>query len=63
MKPTLEYIIGSEQTAAIKGRTIIENLQMNEDIMSYANANKILAARISLDQGRSIWQGGLGFPL
>ena len=63
MKPTLEYIIGSEQTAAIKGRTIIENLQRNEDIMTYANANKSLAARISLDQGRSIWQDGLGFPL
>ena len=59
MKPALEYIIGPEQTAAIKGRTIIENLQLNEDIMSYANANKSQAARIALDQekvfGRVDW--------
>ena len=50
IQPTLEYITGLEQTAAIKGRTIIENLQLNRDVMSYANANKILAAMIALDQ-------------
>ena len=59
MKPALEYIIGPEQTATIKGRTIIENLQLNEDIMSYANTNKSQAARIALDQekvfGRVDW--------
>ena len=48
--PTLEDIIGPEQTAAIKGRTIIENLQLNQDVISYANANKIQAAMIALDQ-------------
>ena len=50
IQPTLEYITGLEQTAAIKGRTIIENLQLNRDVMSYANASKILAAMIALDQ-------------
>ena len=50
IQPTLEYITGLEQTATIKGRTIIENLQLNRDVMSYANANKILAAMIALNQ-------------
>ena len=37
----------------IKGRTIIENLQLNRDPMSCANANKILGAMIALDQEKS----------
>ena len=53
IQPTLGDIIGSEQTAAIKGRTIIENLQLNRDLMSYANANKIQAAMIALDQEKA----------
>ena len=39
-----------EQTAAIKVRAIIENMQLNQDVMSYANANKIQAEMIVLDQ-------------
>ena len=50
---TLGDIIGPGQTAAIKGRTIIENLQLNRDLMSYVNANKIQAAVIALDQERA----------
>ena len=38
-----------QQTADRKGRTIIENLQLNRDVMSYANPNKIQAAMIALD--------------
>ena len=49
IRPTLEDIIGPELTAAIKGRTIIENLRLNRDVMSYANAHKIQAAVIALD--------------
>ena len=48
--PTLEDITGPEQTAAIKGRTIIENLQLSQGVISYANANKIQAPMIVLDQ-------------
>ena len=50
IQSTLEDITGPEQTAAIKLRTIIENLQLNRDKMSYANANKIQAVMIALDQ-------------
>ena len=49
IQPLLEYIIVREQTADRKGRTIIENLQLNRDVMSYANPNKIQAAMIALD--------------
>ena len=40
IQPTSKDIIGPEQTAAIKGRTNAENLQLNRDVKSYANANK-----------------------
>ena len=53
MEPILEDTIVPEQTAAIKGRTIIENLQLNWDVMSYANAQKIQAAMIALDQEKA----------
>ena len=59
IQPTLENIIDPEQTAVVKTRTIIENLQPNRDVISYANANKIQAAMIALDQekafGRVDW--------
>ena len=42
-----------KQTAAIKVKTIIENMQLNQDVMSYANANKIQAAMIALDQEKA----------
>ena len=53
IQPTLEDVIGPEQTAAIKGRTITENLQLNWDVMPYANPNKIQAAMIALDQEKT----------
>ena len=34
IQPTLEEIIGPEQTAAIKGRAIIENLQLKRDVIA-----------------------------
>ena len=59
IQPTLENIIVPEQTAVIKTRTIIENLQPNRDVISYANANKIQAAMIALDQEKHLagWTG------
>ena len=53
IQPILEDIIGPEQTAAIKVRTIIENLQLNWEVMPYANANKFQAAMIALDQEKA----------
>ena len=40
MQTSLNDIIGTEQTATIRGRTIIENLQLCRDIISYVNINK-----------------------
>ena len=58
IQPTLEDIIGPEQTAAIKARTIIEKLQLNRNTMPYTNANKSSAfpwssPMIALDQGKA----------
>ena len=61
IRPTLEDIIGPELTAAIKGRTIIENLRLNRDVMSYANAHKIQAAVIALDQEKALDRVDLNF--
>ena len=53
IQPTLEDIIGPELTTAIKGRTVIENLQLNRDVMYYENANNIQAAMIAFDQEKA----------
>ena len=53
MQSSLNDIIGTEQTAAIRGRTIIENLQLNRDIISYANLNNLEASIITLDQEKA----------
>ena len=53
MHPSLNDIIGTEQTAAIRGRAIIENLQLNRDIISYANLNNLEASIITLDQEKA----------
>ena len=50
---SLEDIISTEQTAAVKGRTIIENLQINRDIISFANTNNLEASKITLDQEKA----------
>ena len=49
----------SRTNSSYKGRTIIKNLQLNRDVMSYANANKIQAAMIALDQKKHLigWTG------
>ena len=52
-QPTLEDIISPEKTAAVKKRSIIENLQLNREVMSYAKANKIQAALIALAQEKA----------
>ena len=53
MQPILEGIIGPEQTANIKSKTNIKNLQLNRDVTSYANDSKIQAAIIALDQEKA----------
>ena len=53
LQNSLKDIISTEQTAAIKGRTIIENLQLNRDIISYANTNELEASIITLDQEKA----------
>ena len=53
IQSSLNDIIGTEQTAAIRGRTIIENLQLNRDIISYANFNNLEASIITLDQEKA----------
>ena len=50
IQPTLEDIIGPEQTAFKKGRTSTENLQLNQNVTSYTNANRIQAAMVALDR-------------
>ena len=42
-----------EQTATVRGRTVIENLQLNGDIISYANLNNLEASIITLDQEKA----------
>ena len=44
IQPKLEDTICPQQITAIKGKAIIENLQPNRDVMSYADASKIQAA-------------------
>lgn len=53
IQSALENILAPEQTTAINGRTITENLKLNQDVMSYANANKIQTTMIALDQEKS----------
>ena len=50
LQGSLTDIISTEQTAAIKGRTIIENLQINRDIISFA---KVKSARSKHNNTRS----------
>ena len=52
MQSSLADIIGTEQTAAVKARTIIENLKLNRDI-SFANLNNLEAAIITIDQEKA----------
>lgn len=53
IQSALENILAPEQTTVINGRTITENLKLNQDVMSYANANKIQTTMIALDQEKS----------
>ena len=53
IQSALENILAPEQTTTINGRTITENLKLNQDVMSYANANKIQTTMIALDQEKS----------
>ena len=53
LQGSLTDIISTEQTAAIRDRTRIENLQLNRDIISYANANELEVSIITLDQEKA----------
>ena len=56
IQSSLEDIIGSEQTAAVREKTIIEILQLNRDTIAYANLNNLETSIITLDQEKSLWQ-------
>ena len=49
----MEHIITDTQTASVRNRTIIENLQINRDIINYAKDQKIAGAIITLDQEKA----------
>ena len=53
LQGSLDDLISKEETAAVKGRTIIENLQINRDIISFANTNNLEASIITLDQEKA----------
>ena len=53
LQNSLTDIISTEQTAAIKCRTIVKNLQLNRDIISFANINELEASIITLDQEKT----------
>ena len=53
IQPISKYIIDPEETAAIARRTITENLQLNWEVMPYANANNIQVAIIMLYQEKA----------
>ena len=53
LRNSLTDIISTEQTAAIKCRTIVKNLQLNRDIISFPNINELEASIITLDQEKT----------
>ena len=53
LQGSLDDIISKEETAAVKGRAIIENLQINRVIISFANTNNLEASIITLDQEKA----------
>ena len=53
LRNSLTDTICTEQTAAIKCRTIVKNLQLNRDIISFANINELEASIITLDQEKT----------
>ena len=54
IQQTLEDIISPQASSSSEDGTIIENLQLNQDVMPYANASKIQAAMITLDQNKHL---------
>ena len=53
LQGSLDDIISKEETAAVKGRAIIENLQINRVIISFANTNNLEASIITLGQEKA----------
>ena len=50
LQKVLHLIVHSDQTASIKGRTINDNTRLLHDVITYANANSLPLAVISVDQ-------------
>ena len=50
LKHTLPFLIHTDQTACIPGRTINDNLRLIQDAITYANEINIPLALVSVDQ-------------
>ena len=50
LQKVLPFIVHSDQTASVKGRTINDNTRLLHDVISYADEKKIPLAMISVDQ-------------
>lgn len=50
LKHTLSFLVHTDQTACIPGRTINDNLRLIQDAITYANEMNIPLALISVDQ-------------
>lgn len=53
VKKVLEYIINPDQTCAVPGRTIFNNLHLMRNIIDYCEQKQLLLAFISLDQEKA----------
>ena len=53
LKPALHKLVHSDQTYAIKGRSIQHNLHLLRDIISYVNMNSLPLGIINLDQTKA----------
>ena len=53
LKCALRFLISTDQTCSIPGRTILSNLRLTRDIMSYARNEKLEGVVLNLDQEKA----------
>ena len=53
LKCALRFLISTDQTCSIPGRTILSNLRLTRDIMSYARNKKLEGVILNLDQEKA----------
>lgn len=61
VKKVLEYIINPDQTCAVPGRTIFNNLHLMRNIIDYCEQKQLLLAFISLDQEKAFDRANYDF--